>query len=48
MAEVRGKTGEKQSILNRYFKKMCVIFLVFTLSIEERILFASCIACFVS
>lgn len=48
MAEVRGKTGEKQSILNRYFKKMCVIFFVFMLSIEETMLFASRVACFVS
>lgn len=48
MAEVRGKTGEKQSMLNRHFLNLCAVFFIFTQSIEETMLFALCVACFVS
>lgn len=47
MAEVRGKTGGKQSILNRYFYIFCDIFCVFTSSIEDILRFSIRVACFV-
>lgn len=47
MAEVRGKTGEKQSILNRYFQNMWAVCFISMLSIGSIMVFAVYIVCFV-
>lgn len=48
MAEVRGKTGKKQSIFNRYFFDLCVLFSVFIVSIEKIKGFSLSEACLAS